>query len=60
VSLREQEVNLFATVLDPRKLDRINYVVLVRELMGVPQGEFILTGIRKLAEMAEQLDLSEP
>ena len=44
-------------ILDPRNIGFLKYVPLVRELMGIPQLDFISREIIKVARLVEMRDL---
>lgn len=59
VKLRQSERRLIKEVLDPRGIGFIRYRPLVKELQGIPQLDFIVKEIIKLAKLAEARDLTE-
>lgn len=59
IKLRLSEKRVLKEVLDQRNIGFLKYMPLVRELQGVPQGEFIIKEITRLAKLVELRDLTE-
>ena len=53
VTLRQQEKIMLKNILDPKNIGFIKYRPLVRELLGVPQLEFISKELQRLGRLAE-------
>ena len=59
VKLRPGEFNKVKDVLDPTNTMYFRYTSIVRELMGIPQRDFMHKAINKLAAVVEGRDLNE-
>lgn len=59
VQLRQQEKRMLKDYLDSRSIGFLKYRPLVREMQGVPQLDFILKEVQKIARLVEARDLNE-
>jgi hypothetical protein len=59
IKLRHSERRILKEGLDQRNIGFLKYMPLVRELKGVPQSEFIIKEIIRLAKLVELRDLDQ-
>jgi hypothetical protein len=59
IKLRPGELRRIKEVLDPDNVKHLKYKSLVKELMGIPQRDFMNKAINKLAAVVEGRDMSE-
>jgi Ca2+-binding EF-hand superfamily protein len=59
IKLRPGEFNKVKEVLDPNNVMYFRYTSIVKELMGIPQRDFMHKAINKLAAVVEGRDLTE-
>jgi hypothetical protein len=52
-------MTMLKKALDPDDVNRMFYQVFIREILGIPQKEFIIPSLLKMAKVVEQRDLSE-
>lgn len=55
--MRPKEIALLKEYLDPKHIGYLRYRPLVRELLGIPQLDFMLKEIIKMAKLVEAGDL---
>jgi Ca2+-binding EF-hand superfamily protein len=59
ISLRDREFDLLKKQLDVDNINMMHYQIFIREILGIPQKEFVPFALRKLTDIIEKRDLNE-
>jgi len=57
ISLKPREKLILKDILDPKNIGFFRYKPLIRELLGIPQLDFMQRDIIKVAKLVENRDL---